>query len=73
MITEFYEEVKKRGIFYDNHCSDLYVYVTNYTTEIVKDYEYECNVTEFRNQIDGKMMYEIPFAYTDYYKKLENE
>ena len=69
MITNFFEEVKKRGIYHDNHCSDLYVYITEETTEMVKDYEYECNVTEFRSQTDGKMMYDIPFAYTDYYKR----
>ena len=69
MINSFYKEVKKRGIYFDNHFSDLYVYVTSETKEMVKDYEYECNVTEFRDQISGKMMYEIPFAYTDYYKR----
>ena len=69
MITNFLEETKKRGIYYDNHCSDLYIYITPETTEMVKDYQYECNVTEFRDQISGKMMFEIPFAYTDYYKK----
>ena len=68
MITNFLEEVQKRGIFYDNHCSDLYVYVTEETKEMVKDYKYECNVTEFRSQTDEKMMYDVPFAYTDYRK-----
>lgn len=46
-----------------NHESDLYVYVNSVTKQIVNNYQFKCNVTTFTSKVDGKLMYEIPFAY----------
>lgn len=48
-----------------NHCSDLYVTVTPEATEVLKSYEFPMNITRFVSAIDGKLTYEIPFAYAN--------
>jgi len=68
MLTNILQYVKDNNIEYFNYCSDLYIYVTDETKEIIDQYEFKCNVTTFISQIDNKAMYEIPFAFTDYYK-----
>jgi hypothetical protein len=50
-----------------NWQSDLYVPVNDTTTAIIKDYEFKCNVSRFKSNVDGKSMYEIPFAYEPYW------
>ena len=57
----------------DHHYSDLYVYVTPLTTKVIaewaNDYGYNDNlrdglfVQKFRDQITGRMMYDIFFQY----------
>ena len=67
----------------DHHDYDLYVYVTPLTTRVIaewaNDYGYSGNlrdklfVQKFRDQITGRMMYDIAFQYipsSD--KKVEN-
>jgi len=34
----------------------------------VSGYEFKQNVKPFRSELDGKIWYDIPFAYTEYYK-----
>lgn len=52
-----------------SHESDLYVPVNPVTTEIIKNYEFKCNVTRFKSNVDGRQMYEIPFAYNPFWVK----
>ena len=56
----------------DHHCSDLYVYVTPLTTRVIKawmknnDYTNNLNgflIQKFKDQITGRMMYDIAFQY----------
>lgn len=63
--------VKKNDMF--SHQSDLYVPVTELTTCVIEDWQ---NATGkkilfevFTDQISGKKMYDIPFAYDDYWKE----
>ena len=67
----------------DHHYYDLYVYVTPLTTKVIaewaNDYGYNDNlrdglfVQKFRDQITGRMMYDIFFQYIPSLdKKVEN-
>ena len=56
----------------DHHYSDLYVYVTPLTTRVLKAWMKDNNYTDnlcgffiqkFRDQITGRMMYDIFFQY----------
>ena len=56
----------------DHHCSDLYVYITPLTTRVIKawlkynGYTDTLNgimVQTFKDQITGRMMYDIAFQY----------
>ena len=57
----------------DHHYSDLYVYVTPLTTKIITEWAdengYDSNlrdgvfVQKFRDQITGRIMYDIAFQY----------
>jgi lipopolysaccharide biosynthesis regulator YciM len=51
------------------HCSDLYLLKNSVSEKLVSQYEFRCNVTTFRSQIDGKIWFDIPFAYYPYFKK----
>lgn len=53
----------------DNHSSDLYVLKNSISEKFVSEYEFKMNVTIFRDNIEGKIWYEIPFAYTEHYNK----
>ena len=56
-----------------HHYSDLYVYVTPLTTKVIKEWAdengYDSNlrdgvfVQKFKDQITGRMMYDIAFQY----------
>ena len=67
-----YQKIVKAGIEFDNHCSDLYIPVTKETTKLIDAYRFKRNVTKFKNQIDGRQFYEVPFAYDEYYKSWGN-
>ena len=67
----------------DHHCSDLYVYVTPLTTRVITEWAndngYDGNlrdgvfVQKFRDQITGRIMYDIAFQYIPSLdKKVEN-
>ena len=56
----------------DHHCSDLYVYVTPLTTRVIKAWMKNNGYTDnlnglliqkFKDQITGRMMYDIFFQY----------
>ena len=66
----------------DHHCSDLYVYVTPLTTKVIMEWMKDNNYTDnlngffiqkFRDQITGRIMYDIAFQYIPSLdKKVEN-
>jgi hypothetical protein len=66
---DIYEIVKEKNIPFDHHESDLYVKKTRESTLIIRNYEFKDNVTIFTSDIDGTLWYDIPFAYTPFYKK----
>ena len=66
----------------DHHDYDLYVYVTPLTTKVIKEWMKDNNYTDnlngfliqkFRDQITGRIMYDIAFQYIPSLdKKVEN-
>ncbi len=67
-VTTIHQELKNLGIPLSGHYSDLYVEVTPETQAIVDNYAFKNNVTKFRSQIDGKLMFDIPLANDDFLK-----
>lgn len=63
-----YEQMKAAGIETDNHESDLYVPATPESKEIIKSYHHREIVTSFISQIDGKLWYDIPFAFDPWWQ-----
>lgn len=63
IITDVFKYVTDHHIEHFNHASDLYIAVTDETTEIIENYKYKQNVTIFDDAITGVKMYDIPFAY----------
>jgi hypothetical protein len=72
-VTDFYAEVVRRGIPHDSHESDLYIPVTPETEEMVRGYPSRSNVTRFRSNIDGKMWFDVPFAYTPWWERRQGK
>ena len=69
-----YKECVDRGIEVHNHCSDLYVFVTEETTNLRKKYIEETgySVPSFvceNGEDAGKRMYEFPFQYAPFWEK----
>ncbi len=52
-----------------HHESDLYLKITPVSLELVGNHEFGCNVTRFTSKIDGRLWFEIPFAYDPYWKR----
>ena len=53
----------------DHHCSDLYLRKTRQSEKLINDYEYRSQVSVFTSNIDNRLWYEIPFAYTPYWER----
>ena len=70
-MIEIYYEAKESMLPEEigNHCSDLYLLKNAVSEKLVARYEFRCDVKTFRSQIDGKIWYDIPFAYYPYFKK----
>ena len=62
-----------------NHCSDLYVFITPLTEQVIDEWFKENGwhrepfVTAFRDRITGKPMYDIAFQYTPYWEEKARE
>ena len=67
-MTTIYEELTTAGIECNNWQSDLYFPVTEQTREILKHYPQQTRST-FRSNIDGRMMFECPFAFDPFWQK----
>jgi hypothetical protein len=70
---DIYQKMKALGCEIGHHESDLYVPVTPETTRIVEQYEFKGIVTTFAEQQTGKPWYSIPFAYSPYWERKEEE
>jgi len=64
-----YEQMIKNNVPIGSHESDLYAKVTPMSTLILQDYEFRHNVKSFRNNVDGKIWYDVPFAYDPFWDK----
>lgn len=53
----------------DHWQTDLYLRETGESRELVECYEFKENVERFRSPIDGKMWFDVPFAYTPGWEK----
>lgn len=52
----------------DSHESDLYVPVNDATRALVRRWRYRCNVTAFRSEIDGRLMFDCPFCFVPWWE-----
>jgi hypothetical protein len=70
LMKNLFDQVKDSGIPYDHHESDLYVLVTPESQKILV----EClgprpnGICTFTSQIDGKLWYDVPFAYRPFWE-----
>jgi len=63
-----YEDVKATGGYIANHESDLYIEVNDTTTAILAKYPLQqSNARTFRNEVTGKLCYDVPFGYDPYW------
>lgn len=65
-MKTIHQQLKELNVEISGHYSDLYVEVTPETQKIVDAYEYKMNVTQFINQISGRLTFDIPFANDDF-------
>lgn len=63
IYPSIYQQMVEAGVEIDHHATDLYVPVTEASTELVCAYRWRKNVTTFINQVTGDLWYDIPFAY----------
>jgi len=64
-----YEQMKLVTSDISHHESDLYVLATPETCKIVDSYEFNGNVRTFRSE--GKLYFDIPFAFDPFWDKLQ--
>ena len=67
--SEIMEKLMEARQEISSHYSDLYTPVNEVTREIVDNYESKQNVTTFKSQIDGRLWFDIPFAYLDFKRR----
>ena len=69
-MTSIYEELKNAGVQITSWQSDLYCPKNDITIPIVEKYEKLHYVQTFKNQNDGKIWYDVSFAFDPYWSKL---
>lgn len=67
-MNNIYDACKAAHVEIDNHESDLYIPVNELTQSLVEQYPHKEIVTKFVSQIDGKLWYDVPFAYEPYWE-----
>ena len=65
-MPTIYEDLTASGIECSNWQSDLYFPATPQTREILKQYPNQTR-SIFKSNIDGRMMYECPFAFDPFW------
>jgi len=69
MPENLYSALVEAKIQIDHHESDLRFPTTEQSSAILAKFPLEQhNATQFRNQIDGKIWYDVPFAYIPFWK-----
>lgn len=68
-----YQMLVSAGIEVSSHASDLYFPVTEESRRILERYEFKQNVTTFRNNIDGKLWYDAPFAFDPFWEEVKGK
>ncbi len=61
-----FQAVKKAGIKYSNHYSDLYIPASAITRKLLK--EYGEHGTQFINQVEGGLWFDIFAAYDPFWE-----
>lgn len=70
LAMAIYEDLIAAGVPTDHHESDLYALVTPESRALVAAYEYRCHVQTFVSQVDGRLWYDIPFAYQPFWDRV---
>ena len=60
-----YDALKSAGVPLDNHYSDLYVEVNDTSRAILR--HYGAPQISFRSNLDGKVWFDVPFAFDPYW------
>jgi hypothetical protein len=66
--SDYYYKLLRAGVPMDNHESDLYVKDTPTARAILADWPFG-RLGRFRNNINGEIYIDIPFAYAPYWEK----
>lgn len=68
-----YEEAKKvmKPEEIDHWQSDLYLKVTPQSKQLVNSYEYRANVKVFRDEVEHRPWFDIPFEYKPWWDEKE--
>lgn len=67
---ELYTEIKAAGIECASHESDLYLPDTEQVRAILDKYPLsKANATRFKNQINGQIWIDVPFAYLPFWER----
>lgn len=70
MALSLYKALKMSGIEVNNHESDLYVAVSTEVNTILEQFpQHMKTATLFRDNVSGKISYDIPFAYDPFWEK----
>jgi len=69
-FMNLYEELKAAGIPLNSHESDLYALKTPESEAIIERSGYSHST--FTSQIDGKVWYDLPFAYYPFWERRQS-
>lgn len=64
-----YQQLLAAEVPMDSHESDLYAEVTPESTRIIEEADLQSAPTTFRSRTDGRLWYDIPFAYDPFWPK----
>lgn len=74
MKKELQEKLGLKDEDFGYHESDLYVVATPEVRAYLKaNYKYWSNCTTFKCQVTGRMMFDIPFANSEFWEKVERK
>lgn len=73
-MTTLYKTLIAAGIECSNWQSDLYFPVTEQTKDILARFpRQKANATTFKSSIDGKLIYDVPFAFDPFWEPKEKK
>ena len=65
---EIHQELKEANVELDHYESDLYALKCPESEAIIERYVFKSDVSIFKSEIDGRLWYEIPFAFLPYWE-----